>query len=476
MLFPLEHDVMTFSDVFPIMPIVISGAAALLVLLMGPLLQARSLTGIGILASIASGVWAALAPVTASAGFPGLALTPLARYLIPVFSFSSALTLLLSDGYNDRRSIKGEEFPATVLFALFAMCVLPCATNLLTLFLGLESISFAFYLLVSIDLGRAESGEAGLKYLLMGAVAAAVTAFGLSLIFAGSGTLALSGATAGGAERTIIAAGWGVVLMGIAFKLSLVPAHLWTPDVYQGAPAPVSAYLSTGSKVAAAAFLLMLFAFAPPMPEIHVPLYALSLLSMVLGNLAALLQKNIKRMLAYSSIAHMGYLTLAMLTGTKDGYAAVLLYGAIYTAMNLAAFGAIAALSTAEERELLSDYTGLGYSAPFRAGVLALAMLALAGIPPTAGFMGKFFIFYSAIRGGESTLAIIGIISAAASAYFYLKVVVHLYMHRPQPTPPATPGPANRAEVVALGLAAAAIILIGVYPTPLLQALDLILR
>lgn len=464
---------MTCAAINSIMPIIITGCAALFVLLCGPLLHSRSLVWIGVAASAAAGAWAALTPTSAVPALPGLTFTPLAQLLIPVFCFSAALTLLFSHGYNERRAIKGEEYPATVLFALFAMCVLPCANNMLILFLALESIAFAFYVLVSMDLSRAESGEAGLKYLLIGSVAAAFTAFGFALIFAGSGTLALTGSLVNPANRAIVSAGWGVVVIGIAFKLSLVPAHLWTPDVYQGAPSPVAAFLSTSSKVSAAALLLMLLAFSPPLPELRVPLYALSLLSMLLGNLTALLQKNIKRMLAYSSIAHMGYITLALLTGTKEGYAAVLLYGAIYTVMNLAAFGAVASLSISEEREEIADYAGLGFSAPLRAGVLALAMLALAGIPPTAGFMGKFFIFYSAIKGGEITLAIIGIVSAAASAYFYLKVVVQLYMYRSEA---AAPPPAHAAESLGLSLASLLVIALGIFPTPLIRLVDAALR
>lgn len=460
---------MTLADLYSIMPIIITGCAALIVLLCGPLLLTRTIYGMAVIASLAAGAWAAFTPPAALPALPGLAFTPFAQFLIPLFSISAALTLLLSHGYNERRAIKGEEYPATVLFALFAMCVLLCATNLLILFLAVESVAFAFYILVTMDLNRVESGEAGLKYLLMGAVAAAFTAFGFALIFAGSGTMALSASLAAPDNRAIISAGWGVVIIGMAFKLSLVPAHLWTPDVYQGAPSPVAAFLSTSSKVSAAALLLMLLAFSPPMPELRIPLYLLSLLSMLLGNLAALLQQNIKRMLAYSSIAHMGYLTLALLTGTREGYAAVLLYGAIYTAMNIAAFGAIAALSIDEERDLISDYSGLGFSAPLRGGVLALAMLALAGIPPTAGFIGKFFVFYAAIRGGESTLAIIGIVSAAASAYFYLKVVVHLYMHRSEaPSPKGTPV----AESLALCGAALCVIVIGIFPAPLMRLVD----
>lgn len=461
------------ADLYSIMPIIITGCGALVVLLCGPLLLSGSLCAIAIFASGAAGVWAALSPPAATPTLPGLAFTPLAQLLIPVFCLSAAITLLLSHSYNERRAIRGEEYPATVLFGLFAMCVLPCATNMLILFLALESVSFAFYIMVSMDLNRAESGEAGLKYLLMGAVAAAFTAFGFALIFTGSGTLALTGALARPENRAIISAGWGAILVGIAFKLSLVPAHLWTPDVYQGAPSPVAAFLSTSSKVVAAALLLILLALFPPMPELRVPLAALSVLSMVLGNLAALQQKNIKRMLAYSSIAHMGYLTLALLTGSRDGYAAVLLYGAIYTAMNLASFGAISSLSVDEERELITDYAGLGFTAPLRGGALALSMISLAGIPPAAGFIGKFFIFYAAIKAGEIALAVIGIISAAASAYFYLKVVAQLYMHKPASS---APRPVALAEGLALCVASLFILVIGVFPAPLLRLVDAALR
>jgi NADH-quinone oxidoreductase subunit N len=464
---------MTFADAYSLMPIIVTGCAAVLVLLTGPLLHLSTSYGIAVAASLVAGLWLPVCDPTAATGVPGVMLTPLAKLLIPILCLAATLTLLFSHGYNQRRDIKGEEYPATILFSLFAMCVLPCATNLLILFLALEAIAFSFYILVAIDLAREQSGEAGLKYLLMGAVAAALIAFGLALIFAGSGSLALQATLATAGNRAIVSAGWGLIVIGIAFKLSLVPAHLWTPDVYQGAPAPVVAFLSTASKFTAAAALLMLLAFSPPLPELHWPLYLMSLLSMVIGNLAALLQKNIKRMLAYSSIAHMGYLALALLTGSRDGYSAVLLYGAIYTAMNLAAFGAVAALSGSEERTLITDYAGLGYRAPLRGAVLALAMLALAGVPPTAGFIGKFFIFYSALKGGQTGLAIIGIVSAATSAYFYLKVVVQLYMHRSEDSAPAAATP---VEAVALGLAALAIVVIGVFPTPLLNLVDLALR
>jgi NADH-quinone oxidoreductase subunit N len=459
---------MTCSVTYSLLPIIIAAFGTLAVLLGGPFLSERAITVIGVVTSLAAGLVAAVICPVSTLGVSGLAFGPLARYLIPVFALAVALTLLISHGYNRRHGIKGEEYPATVMFALLAMCVLPCATNLLIMFLALEAVAFAFYILVAIDLNRAESAEAGLKYLLFGAVAAALTAFGISLLYAGNGVLTLGAQPAAG-FRSAVTAGWGLILIGIAFKLSLVPAHLWTPDVYQGAPAPVVGLHSTTSKLAGTTFLLMLLSFAPPLVELRVPLFLLSLFSMGLGNLAALRQNNLKRMLAYSSIAHMGYVALAVLTGTRDAYSSVLLYGALYTVMNLAAFGAISSLSGSGEREQLSDYAGLGFTAPFRGGVLALSMLALAGIPPTAGFIGKFFIFYAAIRGGQLPLAVTGILFAAISAFFYLRVVVQLYMRQPEAE---APGPCSPAESFALALLALAILVLGVYPGPLLRLVD----
>jgi NADH-quinone oxidoreductase subunit N len=209
---------------------------------------------------------------------------------------------------------------------------------------------------------------------------------------------------------------------------------------------------------------------------IHGALWILSLMSMAVGNIAALRQKNLKRMLAYSSVAQMGYVTLALLTGSSDGFAAVLLYIIVYTAMNLAAFGAIASLAEAgKEMDNVADYRGLGYRHPFQGGILALSMVALAGIPPTAGFVGKFFIFYSAIRANEVPLAVFGILTAAVSVYFYLRVVVNLYM---QPEDQATVSSRNSSpsESLVLALASAAILVIGVWPQPLLELIGKVLR
>ncbi|HTY21308.1 MAG TPA: NADH-quinone oxidoreductase subunit N, partial [Geobacteraceae bacterium] len=443
----------------------------------GAIAPGRNGAYISIVVVIVTALWAMISPEVQSPTM-GILLSPFARFLIPIFSVAALCTLLLSHGFNERKGLGGEEYPATLLFALFGMTAIACAVNLLTLVLGLEALSFAFYILVSYDRDCEISSEAGLKYLLLGSIAAAFMVFGIALIYAGCGTLeigpAMSGASAGGLKG-LITAGWGFLILGLAFKVSLVPMHLWTPDVYQGGPTPVVAFLATASKGAALAAFLILLRGVSGLGFLHGPLQALCLLSMATGNLAALRQKNLKRMLAYSSIAQMGYVTLALLTGSGDGFAAVMLYIVVYTAMNLAAFGAIASLTgSGTDMEEVADYRGIGYRHPLQGGILALSMLALAGIPPTAGFVGKFFIFYSAIRGNEIPLAIFGILTAAVSVYYYLRVVVNLYMHPEEPRTDSNQS--SPPESMVLVAASLAILLIGVWPQPLLEMIDRIMR
>jgi NADH-quinone oxidoreductase subunit N len=467
---------MTVSDVYTLMPLLIICCGCVAVLLSGAIAPGRYSTAIAIGVALGAALWALMSPQI-DVPTMGIALSPFARFLIPLFSVTAVCSLILSHDYNVRKGLGGEEYPATVLFALFGMTTIVCAVNLLTLVLGLEALSFAFYILVAYDRDCEISSEAGLKYLLLGSIAAAFMAFGIALVYAGSGTLDIGPAMAGAAEgtlRTLVLAGWGLLLIGLAFKVSLVPMHLWTPDVYQGGPTPVIAFLATASKGAAlAAFLILLRGVG--MNFLHEPLQGLCFLSMAVGNVAALRQNNLKRMLAYSSVAQMGYVTLALLTASPDGYAAVLLYIVVYTAMNIAAFGAIASLAVSgQAMDEVADYRGIGYRRPFQGGILALAMLALAGIPPTAGFVGKFFIFYAAIRANEIPLAIFGILTAAVSVYFYLRVVVNLYMHPAETV--SEPHAASPLEAIVLAVAGAAILVLGVWPQPLLDMIDKVLR
>ena len=461
------------ADLWAAVPLLVISGGALAVLLCGAFAPGRHGTWIGVAAALAAALWAVQTPPDQVAPLLGLAASPFARFFTVFFSFTAAAALLLSHSFNDRWDIRGEEFPATVLFALFGMTVLAASVNLLTLFLGLESVAFAFYILTAIDRERPRSVEAGMKYLLMGASAAAFTAFGIALLYCGTGTLEIARAvqpvTATGSANPLVIAGWGFLLLGMAFKLSLAPAHLWTPDVYQGATPGVIALLSTGSKAASfAALILLVSPLHGGWEYVRGPLWSLALLSMVIGNLAALRQRNLRRMLAYSSIAQMGYVALALVTGTDEGTAAVIFYLVVYTSTNLAAFGAIASLSAegfaAEE---IGDLRGIGRICPFRGGVMALALISLAGIPPTAGFMGKFAVFAAAFGGGEPVLAGIGLLTAAISVYYYLHAVSVLY-GASDGTSQAVPR-LEIPEAMALATAGGTVVVLGLFPEQLLQ-------
>jgi NADH-quinone oxidoreductase subunit N len=278
------------------------------------------------------------------------------------------------------------------------------------------------------------SNEAGIKYFIMGAVASAFLTFGIALIYAITGKLDIAQSLSGGApagSMSLVLLGLCLVLVGIGFKISMVPFHLWTPDVYQGAPAPVTAFLSTGSKVALFAALLRFTSYSSG--EIwgyFVPvIWVLSVLTMVAGNLSALAQTRVKRLLAYSSIGQMGYLLMTLVAVKQGGASAIMFYLAVYALMDLGAFGALATLSE-EKADLdgLDDFRGLACSHPWRSGILALCLISLAGMPPTAGFIGKFALFQAVLQGGFVILAVIGILTVMISIYFYFKVIVALFM------------------------------------------------
>jgi NADH-quinone oxidoreductase subunit N len=269
-------------------------------------------------------------------------------------------------------------------------------------------------------------------------------------------------------HNPVALAGWACVLIGLAFKLSLVPAHLWTPDVYEAAPAPVVAFLSGASKGAAILLLLLLLPQAGDLAVLRIPLFAMALFSMLVGNLAALRQSRVRRLLAYSSIAHMGYVVLALISYQGAGFQAAAFYAIAYGIMSLAAFGAIGILERHGCGASLDDYRGRGFTHPLAAGVLAISLFSLAGIPPTIGFTGKFLIFASAIRAGEITLAIIGILTAAVSVYYYLRVVTALYLQRCEN---ADRERISVFETAVLGLSSVLIVLLGLFPSPLLDFL-----
>jgi len=462
----------TKADLMALMPLIILAGGSVLVLLAGAVRPGGYLYGLSIaFVALALG-WTVGAPGTAV--MPGLAITPFARFFVLFLGCAGIVALLLAAGYNRRRGITGEEYPATLLFALAGMGAACAATDLLMLFLGLEAFTFAFYLLVAIERDSVRGGEAGLKYLLNGTLSAAVLAMGIALVYCSRGTLRLSELAQPATPEPLFLAGVCLILLGLAFKLSWVPAHLWTPDVYQGAPAPVTAFLSTASKGASAAAVLLVLPMAAGWRGGHDILWCLALATMVCGSLAALVQTSIKRLLAWSSVAQMGYVALAFVALPAGGGRAAIFYAVAYAAAGLASFGAVSALSDGSDRDAIDQYRGLGYRNPLAGAALAVALFSLAGIPPAAGFMAKFAVFSAALRGGETALAVVGVLSALVGVFFYLRVVVALYMRPVEGTAAAAPL-LTASEAVALAIPTLATILLGVYPAPLLDLLARIL-
>lgn len=465
---------MNSAELMALLPLLILAGGSVLVLLAGaikPGWYLYPLAGVLIAAALLS---ALLLPVNAVSS--GVAVTDASRWFSMVLDGAGLVALLLAAGYNRRRGIGGEEYPATLLFALVGMGVVCTATNLLMLFLGLEAFTFAFYILVAAERNSARGGEAGLKYLLNGTLAAALLAMGCALLYVSRGTLVLAQLAVGGGTGAdpLFLAGGVLLLLGLAFKLSLVPAHLWTADVYQGAPAPVTALLSTASKGASLVALLLLLPLFTAWRGLHDILWLVALASLLAGNFAALVQDNLKRMLAWSSVGQMGYVALALVAAPAGGIRGALFYMVVYGAAGLAAFGALTVCSDSAEPERIDDWRGMGYRRPLPAAVLAVALFSLAGIPPAGGFMAKFTVFSTALKNGEIVLALAGVFAALVAVFFYLRVVVVMYM-KTAAMPDASCRKDTCFETVALLLPLLVILLCGVYPQPVLELLAILL-
>ncbi len=420
---------------------------------------------LALLSAVAAGV-AALVVVPGSPTSEGmLDLGGYARFFTCLFAGITALTTLFLRQYAQARGFGGDELYGLLLFAALGMVLVAGALNWVIFFLGLELLSLALYILIAVRKGEAASNEAGLKYFIVSAVASAFLTFGIALLYAVSGSLqvgaSLAAALSYPEHLPVVLLSLALILVGIGFKTSLVPFHLWTPDVYQGAPAPVTAFLSTGSKVALfAALLRFSLLTAEPVWAACLPwLWVLAVLTMVVGNLTALYQTRVKRLLAYSSIAQMGYLFMTLLAVKQAGLPALMFYLTVYAVMDLGAFGLIGSFSPVAAQPDLDEitaYQGLGYTQPWRAAVFATCLISLAGLPPTAGFMGKFALFRAVLHAGYVVLAVIGILTVIISLYYYFKVVVFMYM---QPTKAGTAVPGADAAVRLAGAVILALIL-----------------
>lgn len=474
-------------DWMMLLPEIVLSAGGVLVLMLEAIAPKarRSFTLLSVLTALVA-AWGAYyilpsVPIADTAGtFGGLLETsPVTFAFSIVVLVATVLSLLASDGYLRREGILSGEYHALLLWCAAGLLLTLRATELLTIFLGLELFSLCLYCLAVFHRRISIAGEAAIKYFLMGAFVSAFVLYGIALVYGATGSTRLAeiGARLAGSPDIPVLASLGFLMLvaGFGFKMSVVPFHAWSPDTYQGAPSPFVAFLSVAPKVASA---LVVYRFldaivvgegvASNAYKWSTVVAALAILSMLLGNLLALVQRDIKRMLAYSGVAHMGYLLLALVVLDRDSLAPVLVYLVAYVLMNAGAFGVVAMLySRPGEQHLISDLAGWGYRYPLLGGCLAICMLSLGGIPPTVGFLGKYVVFLNAVGDGLIGLAVLGVVASLVGVFYYLRVVYYLYMK------PETKQPEGllidvwgRAAAV---LAAVGTLVLGLWPTGLLQ-------
>jgi NADH-quinone oxidoreductase subunit N len=357
-----------------------------------------------------------------------------------IFLLTVGMTILISDQYFKREECNLGELYPLLLFAAVGMMLMASGTDLMTIFLGLEVLSVSLYVLAGLNRANLKSNEAGLKYFLLGAFSTGFLLYGMALTYGATGTTRIAKIAEYVTQNNVVAENplfvIGMLLMavGFSFKIAAAPFHMWTPDVYEGAPTPMTAFMSAGPKAAGfAAFMrVAIIAFPSLKADWSDLLWILAVLTMTVGNLIALNQDNIKRMLAYSSIAHAGYALVGFTAGNAEGTAGILFYMLSYAFMNIGAFAIIILVGKkGEANNNVMDYAGFGTKHPVLALAMAIFLFSLAGMPPTAGFIGKFYLFSGAIKAGYVWLAIIGVLNSAASVYYYLRVMVYMYMKDP---------------------------------------------
>lgn len=360
----------------------------------------------------------------------------LSLFFICIFTISSALAILLSAEYNEREGIGAGEYYALILFCTVGMILLASSTDMIMIFLGIEIVSICLYVLAGIRRGDHKSNEAALKYFLLGAFATGFLLYGMTLVYGSTGTTNLFKIAdfvqnPSAQANPLLLMGLVLLVIGFGFKVASVPFHMWAPDVYHGAPTPVTAFMAVGPKAAAFAAFFRVFAEAFPemSPSWELLLSIIAVLSMFVGNLGAIMQTNIKRMLAFSSISHAGYILMAVIAKNSLGSSSLLFYMLAYAFMTFGIFGIIIILGRKGEENLeIKNYSGLAYKHPVIALCMTIFLLSLGGLPPFAGFVAKFYIFSAAIQEGLLTLVIIAVLNSAISLYYYLKVIVFMYM------------------------------------------------
>lgn len=470
------------SDFYYILPEIVLTGGALVLLIADVLLPPSARAALAwVTLAVIGATLASLIPfgsthVEVAGGL--IAVDRFALFFKIVFLIAAAMTVLMSTRYLEVEGASPGEYYFLILCATLGMMIMAGGIDLITIFIGLETMAVSFYILAGFIKPNQRSNEAAVKYFLLGAFSLGILLYGMTLMYGLSGTteLRLMATAFVGQERDprlVLAV--ILVVAGVGFKIAAVPFHMWAPDVYEGAPTPVTAFLSVGSKAASFAMLLRIFLEGLPSMNADWRLLfeALAIATMTIGNLAALTQTNVKRMLAYSSIAHAGYVLIGVVSagaGSSRGVTATLIYVLVYSFMQMGAFAVIVLLRRHDViGDELKDFSGLHLRHPFAAFAMLLFMLSLGGIPPTAGFMGKFWLFSAAIEAGYVPLAVIGVLNSAISLYYYIRVVVFMYLKQETigSEPKTTP-----ALTLALGVAVVATILLGVYPRLLFEVAD----
>jgi NADH-quinone oxidoreductase subunit N len=423
----------------------------------------------------------AMFPVAASRAprqiTPLLVLDQYALFYLGLLFITSFVVALLAHGYLDKLGGQLEEFYLVLLLATVGGAALVMSAHFASFFLGLEILSVSLYVLIAYPRRSARGVEAGIKYLILAAASAAFLLFGMALIYAELGTMEfarMASGMAGEGRRELLLIGQVMIFVGVGFKLAVAPFHVWAPDVYEGAPAPATAFIATVSKGAVFALLVRYFAnLGDEVVQPFLPaLAAIAIASMFVGNLLALAQTNVKRILAYSSIAHLGYLLVAFLAGGSLGATAVAFYLVAYFVTNLIAFGVVTVLSGRREADELEDYRGLFWRRPGLATVFLAALLSLGGIPLTAGFMGKFYVLMAGVWSSLWLMAIILVVNTMISFYYYLRVAFMMFRDAPEREAAAVAAPSlSFVGGAALAVLTLLLVWIGVYPGPLVQTI-----
>jgi NADH-quinone oxidoreductase subunit N len=461
----------------PVLPELVLAVGAMALLMLGAYRgqgATRLVTALAVVLLIVTGILELTLPAGKLVTFGGsFIVDDFARFLKILALIGSVATLVLSTEFLSDPSRRIFEYAVLVLLSTLGMMVLISAGDLISLYLGLELMSLALYVVAASNRDNAKSTEAGLKYFVLGALSSGMLLYGASLIYGFSGTVSFAGLAAAIKTGSVgIAFGLVFLLAGLCFKVSAVPFHMWTPDVYEGAPTPVTAFFATAPKVAALAVFtrITLTAFPGILTQWQQIVVFVSIASMVLGAFAAIGQRNIKRLMAYSSIGHMGFALVGLAAGTVEGAQGVLVYIAIYVAMTLGSFAIILSMKrNGHSLENISDFAGLSRTNPVLAFFFAMLLFSLTGVPPLAGFFGKWYVFVAAIKAGLFTLSVIGVLSSVVGAYYYLSIIKTMYFDEP-----LTRLDPVRVEVgTVLTVAGVFNLLFFVYPGPLVSAATL---